>query len=483
MKKFQTKSVLAILLCLLMVVTLFAGCKPGDPKETTAGPTGTTTAGGGGGETTLPPESTKPPVDLTGFELRLGGMFILKFAPDIMKLVGLDNTAKFDRLQDDLDKMQEEHGFTLTWVFIDPSIEAVTQAVMSGGDMADFVFQRNRDFYLHAANNRLKPLDGDELKNAGLNIWDETKYDKVFTEMSEFGGNIWALSTNGEYYVPAFGRCIAFNPKLTAQHGYDAATIYNLVREKKWTVEKFLEIAAACTVDTDNDGTPNTYGTGGISVADLIHANNYTPIYKNDAGKWVANFDDPKCLSAMTIAQQVNDVLTVASPAGTGKDGRQSFVEGKIAFQVGYGWNFNEDPYNQSSFAYGIVPIPMLPNATEYTCLVPDLDAWTMLSTRSAEGLDKAVAAMDLWADLMTDDMWEYDVQNNFFRDKASWEIFSTYIYPAQRLSMFNITKEINNYISDNIFDLLLEEGVAPAVAVEGASDAINGMLNDSLNK
>ncbi len=483
MKAIKVRPFIAMLLCVLVFASLF-GCGDGEPAKTE--PATTTKAPP---TTTAPPQTTAPTtteeptttqdpgVDVTGYTFRLGGAFLDKFTPKP------GTNEMHDRWNQELLDMQLEHGFTLEFVPFAQDLAAVTTIVMAGDDPADFVFQRHGDIFIHAVAGRVKQLDGEELKAAGLNVWDRSKWDPIYTAAPKFNDKIWGIETNGEYYVGCFGDTIAFNPLLTEPHGYPKSAIYQLVRDNKWTWEKFLEIARLIPEDTDADNELDIWGVGSgmVQYAQTLITNDYIPLYRDNTGKWIANFENSRYINALEFIRECGDPAIRPQWGTAGGAYRDGFSEGKIAFNIFYGWTYWEDPLASAEFAYGVVPTPMGIDAKTYISTIPEIDIWTMLVTN--KNVEKSVKCMNLWGDIMTNDRWEDRVKTEFFRDDESWEMFEKYIFPNSRLNFQQASREIWLYIRNNIVIPVLDEHLSPIQVVEGHNEVMQGMLDDLYNK
>ncbi|MBQ4557307.1 MAG: extracellular solute-binding protein [Clostridia bacterium] len=86
------------------------------------------------------------------------------------------------------------------------------------------------------------------------NEWYDQKANETFT----FGDTLYY--TTGDYGICLMNQtyCIAFNKDLAAQYAIENP--YELVRERKWTLEKMHQIAKEVSDDTDGDGVTDVYG-------------------------------------------------------------------------------------------------------------------------------------------------------------------------------------------------------------------------------
>lgn len=447
-------------LCLVVttLAALFAGCGDGGAQQDTSGAQQTTAA----------PETTVP-VNLQEYE------FVL-YAADFPLEPGLNEMH--DRWAADIEEIQQRLNCTINYkVSNGNNIEELMTAVVADNNLGDFVYCRHSAFFPLAKKDYIKPLDGEELVNAGFDVYDPEQWDQVYAQLSAFDGHIWGVQFNGEYFPCDFGDVVAFNPEITESIGYDKETLYNLVRSGDWTYEVFLDIAAKATKDLDGDGADDQWGMGNgvFQYSEMCATNGYHPIYLNDSGKIVADFTDPRYIEALTFVDQVYSERRPPIEVGAAKDARVMFKDGLLAFNQLFGPNFFEEPLISAEFDFGILPNPKGPQQEDYICLYPDCDAYVMLSCN--KNVETSVLVMNELGAIMTNDGWK-DRVKSAFRDEESWEIFETYIFPNMTLNMQNITGDVWTYIRENIVQEVLLGNKTPAQAVEGQNAKIQAMID-----
>ncbi len=92
-----------------------------------------------------------------------------------------------------------------------------------------------------------------------------------------------------------FNKQIAEDYNVIQQFG----SPYDLVREGKWTIDRYLEMLTSVSNDLDGDGViskDDVYGSLGISPYDLTHAANVSIISKNDDGSLYLSYYNEKTL-------------------------------------------------------------------------------------------------------------------------------------------------------------------------------------------
>jgi len=120
------------------------------------------------------------------------------------------------------------------------------------------------------------------------------------------------ISINGKYYfaysdecLNMFGQtlCVLFNKKITEELALD--NMYNLVKENKWTTDKFYEFAKAAAKDLDGDGKmtkDDRYG---------IHSRNdmFFPYFWVGSGLKTVGKDENDLLVFIGDNQRLYDIL------------------------------------------------------------------------------------------------------------------------------------------------------------------------------
>lgn len=461
------KKLTALMLMLALVAALFAGCSGtgNDPDATTAGTTAATTE-----QTTV---ATTQPVDLEGYTFTLATIFADKFIPKS------GQNELHDRWAAEYERIQEENNFTLSIVVISDTMETIITSSMAGETLGDFVMVRHSKFFPLSVQNYFKPLDGQELINAGFDVTDETKWDQFYTPLSKFNDQTWAVMTNSEYYLACFGFVYCFNPAITQQFGYSKDDIYNLVRNGEWTYDKLVELAELATIDKDGDGIYDQWGVGKWGFGTELLTNGYNPI-QNVNGKIKVNLLDPKLLTSLEFLQDYQSIHTKPETTDNGEMARM-FAAGDIAFTTFYGWNFWEEPLSICDFDFGVIPVAKGPDADNYVSVVNEIDSWVMQATN--KNVEKSVICMNLWGDIMTDDTW-VDRTKEIFRDDESWEMFENYIYPNTILNSMQLTEDIwFNYFRSQLINDIRMGNAAPSSVSEAIQNTIQGVIDSTFNQ
>ena len=468
------------MLALVMIAAVFAGCGKGGNE-----PDSTTTAPQSGDETTGPDDTT-PDTTTPGTDLGLEGYnFTIVGNGDVFPEENEDGTYKNqleEELADKLAELEARLGVTIEKMDYasDNRLELVTSAALGGLTIGDLLWMRQPQFWPAAKANALLPLDDQKLVDAGLNYQDETRWYQVAVKWTELFGHPWGLRVASEYVAIPTGYFVTFNKELCASAGYD--DMYQLVRDKQWRWDVYLDVARKVTKDTNGDGVNDIWGTGATAWGNEAVTNGVQFIGEVD-GKWQMTIDSPAGIEALQFLYDMN------YGEGTRRDDssgnlRQAFADGTIAFNWAAMNHINgpgEVIFN-SEHDYGIIPMPMGPDATEYTSMHNDLDAFVIQAAN--EDLDKVVPIMNEWALIVNDTESYLDMlDDGRCRTEEDREMMMEYIIPNFTLNLGNMTEDIWMIVDDDdegggIISSVSYLGKTPQQAIEMHRDKLNNALN-----
>lgn len=468
----QKSKVLALILAVLMTVTLFAGCGGGEAKETTAGSAGTTAPGA--------EETTPKAVTYDGYEFTLSGRLYPRLDEN-----GQARNALDQEWLDELSELEDRLDITIKYM---PEVdlgEDIGAMIMSSGlagdNLCDLIWCRQNDYWPAAKAGYLLPVDGDKLKDLGLDSTDPTRWWQPVINESNAWGNNWGLGVASKYISVPTGYFVTFNKEIVASTGYD--DLYKLVREKKWTWDVYLDIAKKATKDTDNDGVNDIWGTAATAWGNELTTNNTNYVDQDENGKWILACNSQNGIDALQFLYDLNFGSKTARPAESSGENRQAFADCTVAFNWANMGHLNgpgETVYN-SKHDYGIVPMPMGPAATEYVCSHDDLDLATIMSTN--KNLDKVVPIMNEWALIVNDTENYLDVlDDGRCRSEQDKQMMIDYIIPTFTLTNYEMNNELYDLIDGGIIEGVSYKGETPQQVLEQYGDQIQAVLDDFFN-
>lgn len=241
-----------------------------------------------------------------------------------------------------------------------------------------------------------------------------------------------------------------FNKKLADD--YKLGNLYDLVREGKWTLDKFAECAKGVSSDLDGDNEYTDKDMFGYSALD---SNSYTYMYFGAGMRLVDTDKDGKPTVAIGSEQSINVLQKISAllnsdniqycpkyNKNSGGDGDQSifrvFQEGRALF-LSHGIG-SANRFRNMEVDFGVLPAPKYDeeqesywnviDAGKYMVIpktATDLDrTGTILESLSYEGYKSVIGA---YYDTM--------LKNKLMRDDDSIEMLDKYIFPNSAVKSF----------------------------------------------
>ena len=278
---------------------------------------------------------------------------------------------------------EEKYGCKIEFVTIADIFSQMKLAASSGEVIADVCSTRAHYITPLAKQDALWTMEellGDDMSNEiyNQNTFANTKYNE---------------GTYGFWYDPYYvGAIMQFNKGILDRA--DVPYPYDLVKSKEWTFDKWLEIMQATT-----DPASGIMGCGMKQAFDAtISKANNASIYAFKDNKWVENTADTKLINALSFLADCVKKYKVMD-ANHGRDWTyvpNQFAAGKYTFATNYSWDVN---YGDMSDDYGILPLPLGPDATDYVNVSCELKTYCIQKSVKKE---KAVAIMQLLSEALS---------------------------------------------------------------------------------
>ncbi|HHX71339.1 MAG TPA: extracellular solute-binding protein [Clostridiales bacterium] len=462
----------ALLLTVLMLTSIVAGCSGDkDPPSTTPVP--------GSGTTKGPDKTTAPAVE----EVKMNGYeFLWAHAHSGYRPEG--ETANADELKEIYAQIEEK--FDCKILFIDPGngMDNLTASVISGTKIADFVRARQSSWIPLSMMGGLIPLDSDQMREAGLDLFNPNNFHQPYTLMTELNGHVWACDISGKYDQMAFGHVYAFNKRLVAEAGYDPAALFQAVRDGKWEYDLFLEIARKITKDLDGDGKYDIWGVALDTDGNEIWSNGTGPILWDEAnGRWYSNLSDPKLIKSLYFMTGISGDPNVQFPLegeaipGRG-DRRNMFYEGKAGFAGLYGPNFGEGGTFKMTDPVGLLPIPKGPDVDHYMINMVDVDTFICLT--SNDGWENGAKIMnEIGYHLHDMDGYREFIAEALQYDEESVEMLFDYLLPYAKMNIAKCSDDMYQITRKEFYDSVYKGNMTPSQAAE----AFEGKIQAELDK
>lgn len=488
----KIKKIIFLILMFSLVICFIAGC--GNDKPTGAGDEKPTADSG-----TQAEENTEPITEPTKYvasylpDTNYGGYEFRMVAPvdyNIASLVANVEEETGDTILDAIYKRNRviEEGYGIKFKQIDVSdylalTSTFTKSTKSDSDDFDLCMVISRDAWAQALTGAVVPVG----KLPYIDITQPWYSHDVNNEITINGKLYFAYS---DECLNMFGSamCVLFNKKLVENLALD--NLYNLVKDNKWTVDKFFELAKSTAMDLDGDGKmTETDRFGILSQCDMLF-----PCF------WVSS-------GIKTVSKDGNDLLVF-----TGNNEKlynvlekvyqNIFTENKIYFDSFIEHKFAEEEriFTQNQFAkdsglffitgvgtvaelrametdFGILPFPKYDETQEkyYSRVV---DGWIYCVPNYAPNLERTSVIMEALAveskNITVPAYFETALRTKYARDDESQEMLDIihanrtmdlgdtfYMTPVRDIYMNVLNAKKNNFAS----------------AVEKATNTVNKAL------
>ncbi len=183
------------------------------------------------------------------------------------------------------------------------------------------------------------------------------------TRSTEYGGKIYGFNAESPLgYIRSF---LLYNKDYAKQYGIE--DMYALVKDNKWTFDKFLEVSEK--VYDQSGGKVSSivtrYGMPKALLEQFMTSNDAVPFTQKD-GKLVTQINTEKGIRACQfvvdmIGKKLIDMEYINNPG----DPYDYFIAGNSMFYIAQGWEIGEVGEELPS-DFGILPMPMGPDATSY---------------------------------------------------------------------------------------------------------------------
>lgn len=265
--------------------------------------------------------------------------------------------------------VQDTYNFKITQIAISDwgsTPEDYLNYVTSGGDDNNYVWiLRKGPEFVSAMNNGLMY----DLSTLDCLDFSEAKWVSGVHELCSKNGAIYACFPE----IPEPRGGVFFNKRLLEEAGIDPADIYKWQESGEWTWDKFEELCATITADTDNDGVIDRWGlvTDESLFKNMSVWSNNTEYIGMENGKYVNKTETDETLQALNWAIDMMSKY-LYKPDGAEWDWwKTAFPAGNAAFLAGEVY-MAANEFKDMEDDFGFVCFPMGPNATDYTNLYSD---------------------------------------------------------------------------------------------------------------
>lgn len=492
----NAKKLLCLALSALLALSLLAGCSGGTAAETTASTTASeaatvpatsaattaTTSAATTTEATTTEATTEAKLDFGGYEFTLGAQELTKYYPQA-DASGTYPDAQSQEWADRYAALEDEYNFTFNWVQTSYSYENVSLMLFSGDYPYDVQELRTAVAFPLAVRGQIANYDTAEMLAAGLDVNDPAQFYQPITQWTNINGGIWGVRFASKYYLPEFGYCMIFNKGLTEAAGYPADTLYQAVRDGKWNFSMYEDLCSKLVNDSDGDGTPNIYATGGGKnpyASEIMLAGGNAVTYEN--GKWIYTLNSKESMDGMQFMYDEFNTFGWRFGGGAG-DSRNLFSQGGIGMLWAAGFYLTNSTITNCEFDYGVIPMPKGDNVDDYVDVLSTPIVLCMYNGNL--DYDVNVKIMTLWSSVMnSQDNWQEVVMDQFCRgNETDFEMLNDYVLPKLKFGTYKLNSEMESYIEANCMNKIYSGELTAAAAVEAVMSSAQSMLDSMFNQ
>ena len=368
---------LALTLAMLMCLSVVVACGKADPEQTTAATTtaapaeDTTTSDTTPAETTLPEETrdlTVEKYDRDFVIFQAGNWGYKDFVAEDMTGEPIN-----DAVYTMLSTVSEEFGVKFTTVNDGGKAsggqghgyKTVETMHMSGSQDYDLTSIGCYDVCTLAYTGYLSDLAS--IDNVSL---EKSWYDQKAYDMLNLNGHLYYITGDAMTLDNNCTYCILFNKTVVDQ--YNLEDPYQLVKDNKWTYDKFIEMGSVLPADLNGDGIRNRNDAYGVtvwldSIVGMLHASGGAIAKINNEGKFELVLNNERNVDVLTSwtragASELSNFIT----SDTDETAHRSFTTNNCLFYtryIGIGAYFRD-----SDLDFGFLPYPKWDESQEDYC-------------------------------------------------------------------------------------------------------------------
>ncbi|BCJ94024.1 hypothetical protein acsn021_15930 [Anaerocolumna cellulosilytica] len=421
MMKQGMKKWLALLVTVVLCAGSFTACGGENGKQTVGESTVTPEATEAAQTEVTPEAEEEPAMDLGGMEIVIGDWWSSETEAEPA------NAMEEARLEY-REMIQEKYNFTMKQVSIsnyDGMQELFTTSVMADDPAAQIFLLSPAWISQPLANGLLYDLS--TLNSLDFN---QNKWIRNVKEIMSFGDSIYGMAAGKA--EPKLG--VYWNKRLFKEAGLDPDLPYDLQASGEWTWNKFEELCKKLTIDSNNDGTIDSYAMANFSIdffRGAVVSNNARFIGKDDAGKFYNATNEPNFLEALQWGVGlIEKGYEMPVPTDAEWDWFISaFRDAKVAMQAAE--QYQVGTWEEMPDDWGFVLFPKGPKSDTYSVYFGDNVA-VIPSCYDKETAEKIAFAYNLWTEptpgYEDEDSWK-DGYYTRFRDERAVDETLTMMY------------------------------------------------------
>ncbi len=453
----KAKNRLSILMLVLSIFLVLAACSSGNNGNNSA------SNGNEGGSDTpaTAPEVVEEVVEkVPVVEFNMDGRTIKFLA--WWDATPTDATPEGQQMLANIAELEKQHNIKIVFeaVGYDDVRTVFTDSTLAGEPAADF-FRMQRSWFVPGmiAQEMVLPIsDYVDLAGAENAFGDESQIN-----IGTYGDKSYGIAGD----VGGFG--LYFNRGLLADLGLENP--HDLFANGQWTWSKMLEMMRAATQDTNNDGTPDTWG---ITAKDedllgILVASNGSNLV--DLAARQEKLSDPKTIEALEFYKQLFDEK-LARLNDAWSDYINFYGEGNTLFFPGHNWESGRVKEQLVDKDFGYVPFPRGPQATADHSYNSQVNMWAMPS--NVKQPEELLYIFRKIFDVQRVEEWpgQTDLEPNFNHD----EDLESAKYNRENVVVFD-HGSVPDFPIQQIMDDLRKNNVPVATVVESLKGTIQASI------
>ncbi len=306
----------------------------------------------------------------------------------------------------------------------------VALAVSSGSDDYDVVIGYCSYDIGMAQNGYMINLSNLNYLDFSQSYWG-SEYMKA---MSYKGINFWATGDISLTYT-SFSYAFLVNSKLWNDF-YSDQNIYQIVRDKEWTIELLGDFAAGVTTDLNGDGTKDRDDLWGFAMQDghfimaMATACGVQYSQVNEDGDIEITLDSPETEDIYYVLHELffdRENVTLMLPLNEYDDvSKDMFAQDRLMF-----WNMNmrdlqKEEIRSMTSDYMVIPMPMMDDVQDdyYNMLQDGVGIYGIPTTASHAKYDAIAATLEAMASMSAQSVlpayYDYSLKFKYSRDEES---------------------------------------------------------------
>lgn len=465
--KHTWKSILALLLAAAMVCALIACGGSNEESEQEDD-----------GDERLITTDTDAVVDMDGYEFTIASNFLLN-EPVLSEITAAE--AIFEEVRH---RVEEDYNCTITILPMDVTVETVRSKIIAGDKIADIIDVSVGRILPMARAGYIIPLES----VSGIDLGD-SRWVEGYTNLTEFNGQHYGVN----FMLPAEARSVmVYNRDVLKEAGITEDP-QELMKNGEWTFDKLREMCKKITKDTNSDGVTDVYGMyfhrEALFGLDLMLANGAS-LVKSVDGVATENYNTTEAITALNYLYDLvnTDKTAVYNRSGGKYVSEQTVVANFVAGQYGFfaceSWMINQNiKPTCGDMDYGLVSLPMGPDADSYVC--PSQSARNFCITSTNKDTDKTIIILNALARYTEEygeeqDWWHFDLEKDYFQDgdEASVEAYITCLDNAAVDMGVGVTDLWSTFQETVIEDSIFNNKGTPASRI----DSISGKYQSAID-